>query len=540
MGSSRRLVTALKTSRPGLIGACLVCTAAVRGVPAAGAASVPDSLVFGSVAVGTAATRMLTVTNADTIAIRIAIAVENGQTAFSAPTDSFDLARGRSTNVAVDFKPVREGDFHAVLTVKEEGLAPAAQVTLRGVGLIPTARIAFESNPTGRAIAVDGSTHTMPVSFSWKEGSSHDVSVDRIQGDEETRHLFSGWSDGKPRARKIEVADATTYKVDFGTEHFLSVRSPRGEVVGEGWYSAGQQVRWSVVSSPLPDATEAGTRHRARQKSAAVSMDGPRTVEVTWDAEHHLEVQTHRGSVEGAGWYEAGARAEWNVRESPVADATEPGTRYRARKLASSVLMNGPDTVEVAWGAEHFLTVESGRSSVAGAGWYEAGSDAEWRVQESPVAHATEPGTRYQAVETSGSLRMDGPAAVEVEWYAEHLLTVNTPFSAVEGSGWHKTGEEVGWRVAEPIVTDAASGTRQVAEQESGAALMDRPETVDVEWKEQYRLIKGVTPAAAGRLDREISGQAAAETDTLWLAPGTEVTLIPSANDGYCLFRLEA
>ena len=375
-----------------------------RGVDAADDISVPDSLVFGPVDVGTSAQKMLPIANAGSTNVKIKgiIVLSRGAGGFAAPADSFDLAGGASRDVAVEFRPAAEGEYSAFLTIECGGSDRLVEVQLSGVGTIPTAEITYNSEPVGMAVAVDGSTYTTPHTFAWKIGSNHSVSVDSVQGDEGTRYLFSSWSDDQGRAHQIEVTSAAEYAASFATEHYLAVRSSRGEVRGEGWHGAGARAEWQVVQSPLSDATVSGTQYRAREDSGAVAMSGPQTVEVVWDTEHFLTVNTSRGSVLGADWYAAGTEAQWQVVQSPLSNATNEGIRH-------------------------------------------------------------------------------------------------------------------------------------VALLESGTTLMDRPQTVEVEWREEYRLIKGAFPESAGRLEREIEGEPAAEPDTLWLTPGAEVALIAQANTGYIL-----
>ena len=509
-----------------------------RGVDAADDISVPDSLVFGPVDVGTSAQKMLPIANAGSTNVKIKgiIVLSRGAGGFAAPADSFDLAGGASRDVAVEFRPAAEGEYSAFLTIECGGSDRLVEVQLSGVGTIPTAEITYNSEPVGMAVAVDGSTYTTPHTFAWKIGSNHSVSVDSVQGDEGTRYLFSSWSDDQGRAHQIEVTSAAEYAASFATEHYLAVRSSRGEVRGEGWHGAGARAEWQVVQSPLSDATVSGTQYRAREDSGAVAMSGPQTVEVVWDTEHFLTVNTSRGSILGADWYTAGTEAQWQVVQSPLSDATVSGTQYRAREQSGAVAMSGPQTVEVVWDTEHYLTVNTSRGSILGADWYAAGTEAQWQVVQSPVSDATVSGTQYRAREDSGAVLMSGPQTVEVVWDVEHFLTVNTSRGSVLGADWYAAGTEAQWQVVQSPLSNATNeGIRHVALLESGTTLMDRPQTVEVEWREEYRLIKGAFPESAGRLEREIEGEPAAEPDTLWLTPGAEVALIAQANTGYIL-----
>ncbi|MFH1422573.1 MAG: PKD domain-containing protein, partial [Planctomycetota bacterium] len=73
------------------------------------------------------------------------------------------------------------------------------------------------------------------------------------------------------------------------------------------------------------------------------------------------------------------------------------------------------------WQVQYELTIDSQYSSPAGAGWYNAGTTANWSVA-SPVA---EEGTRHTADNSSGTETMSQPRTITINWTTQHLLTTS-------------------------------------------------------------------------------------------------------------------
>jgi hypothetical protein len=96
--------------------------------------SVPASLAFGSVAVGTSKTKTLTISNVGTAALTITdITVAGSQ--FSRGTLPGTIAAGSSANVNITFSPTSTGSKSATLTiVSNDPDEPSVTVALSGTG----------------------------------------------------------------------------------------------------------------------------------------------------------------------------------------------------------------------------------------------------------------------------------------------------------------------------------------------------------------------------------------------------------------------
>ncbi len=261
----------------------------------------------------------------------------------------------------------------------------------------PLSGISVTTNPSGLQIQVDDSTYTDSRTFEWSAGSSHTISVVSPQEPEEgVRYIFSSWSDQGAQTHTITAPSSpTTYTANFTTQYLLTVNSERDDPQGGGWYDSGATAQWSVTSPA--DETD-GTRYIADTDSGSVVMDGPKTVEVSWTTQYFLTVDSERDDPQGGGWYDSGVTAQWSV-TSP-ADEVD-GTRYIADIDSGLVVMDGPETVEVSWAAEHRLTTAV---SPEGTGSITQSPSEEWLAAGTPVTLIATPNEDYVFSAWSGDL----------------------------------------------------------------------------------------------------------------------------------------
>ena len=244
-----------------------------------------------------------------------------------------------------------------------------------------------------------------------------------------------------PTSGDVLMDSPKTVTVTWTTQYYLTVDSLYGDPAGAGWYDAGVTASWSVTS-PYPGA--AGVQYVTSPASGTVVMDSPKTVTLPWATQYYLTIDSAYGDPVGAGWYDAGATANWSV--TPYVWGAE--TRYLATPPTSgSILMDSPKTVTVTWTTQYYLTINPDwLGSPYGAGWYDAGSIAHWSVT-TPVAG--EIGIQYVATwPFSGDILMDSPKTVTVNWTTQYMLTTTASPSAggtidPPGANWYNSGATV-------------------------------------------------------------------------------------------------
>ncbi len=130
-------------------------------------AASPSSHGFGSVALNDTVTQTVILENAGmTTTIHITSTTISGDSLFSAPNISTDLAAGVTTTVDVSFTPTNSGTFSADLVVEHDGSNAPVTVSFTGEGYDPSAApISFDSyglqgkslnNPTSLEFGPDG------------------------------------------------------------------------------------------------------------------------------------------------------------------------------------------------------------------------------------------------------------------------------------------------------------------------------------------------------------------------------------------------
>ncbi len=130
-------------------------------------------------------------------------------------------------------------DNPALLTV----IAPVSETA--SFTLFPIT-VGLRSNPPGRTVYVDTVAYVTPLDVVWTSGTSHTISADSIQdGGAGVRHVWTGWSDGKPRTHTVTGLSDTVFTVNFRNQYFLTMAADTGGTVApaSAWHDSGAFVQ---------------------------------------------------------------------------------------------------------------------------------------------------------------------------------------------------------------------------------------------------------------------------------------------------------
>jgi hypothetical protein len=147
-----------------------------------------------------------------------------------------------------------------------------------------------------------------------------------------------------------------------------------------------------------------------------------------------------------------------------------------------------------------FRTDPSQITSLPGSNWYKGGTALKFTTQ---AQIAGTPGTQYRFsywllptgeklndVDLSWMVSAPGKVVATYDTYYE--LTVTSPYSKADGSGWYKSGTTAKWSVSSPEVP--MSGIlgffqgKLKPESASGTEVMDAPKTVTIVWHPDYTM----------------------------------------------------
>ncbi|HKW43646.1 MAG TPA: hypothetical protein VJP06_05600, partial [Thermoplasmata archaeon] len=198
-----------------------------------------------------------------------------------------------------------------------------------GTGLTSNAIV---MNGPKEAVADYGTQYYLEVSSAyaatsgagWYDAGSNayaQVSATNVSLGSGTRELFEGWtgdavgSTATSHAILMDAAKVAT--AQWKTQYRLTILTDHGVAVGGGWYDQGSNAVASLQSGTVLISTGtravfagwSGDARGSTPSSNPILMSGPKTAIATWTTEYLVTVTSDYGSVEGGGWYAAGARA---------------------------------------------------------------------------------------------------------------------------------------------------------------------------------------------------------------------------------------
>jgi uncharacterized repeat protein (TIGR02543 family) len=301
-----------------------------------------------------------------------------------------------------------------------------------------TADVEIEATQASSVLTIDGKAYSLsslPVSFIWAPGSSHDIqATSTVSGASGTQYVFDSWNDGNTSSSKT-ISDGGIYTAEYQTQYFLTVASAFGQPTGQGWYNSGSMAAISVVTP----VEQAGTKriftgwsgdYTGNTASASVTMTKPKTVMASWKTQYYLTVTSVYSNPAGSGWYDSGSTAAISIDDL----VEEAGTKhyftqwsgdYIGDAASTSVIMNLPKTVNAEWSTDYLLTVVSEYGDAQGAGWYNSGTTAAISVT-SPVGMIVRQVFNGWSGDLTGdtasaSVTMDQPKTVTANWKNDFL-----------------------------------------------------------------------------------------------------------------------
>jgi hypothetical protein len=216
-------------------------------------------------------------------------------------TTTFTWDEGSSHIIRVD-ENISRGNVNYLFTGWSDGVSsPVRTITVKGslslTAIFKVVRfytVRVETSPP-MSFLVDGKEYSGRAEFSWGEGSSHTLIVNReIYVGEGERYLFTGWSDGDTSpVRTITVEGPKSYTAMFKHQYYFRVESDYGVVSGSGWYDEGETVHAKIDRREGPTEFPyvqvfqgwGGDAKGNDLVSDPVLMNGPKTAKALWKRE---------------------------------------------------------------------------------------------------------------------------------------------------------------------------------------------------------------------------------------------------------------
>ncbi|HYS72523.1 MAG TPA: sialidase family protein [Thermoplasmata archaeon] len=214
---------------------------------------------------------------------------------------------------------------------RAHSVAATAPLSLTAT-FVREATLRITTSPEGLDFYLDDIEYNSSQTFWFELGSSHFAFVPPSQSAPGARYTFVNWSDGGSFGHPIQFSGAMSLEASFRAEFYLTVTTPFGEASGGGWYDNGTIAFASLSRTSVPGAT--GVRYAfvgwtggasgAGAVSSGILMDGPKVATADWSTEYEVTVVSDVGTIEGSGWYAAGA----TVTLQAPAQVTQGGTTY--------------------------------------------------------------------------------------------------------------------------------------------------------------------------------------------------------------------
>jgi hypothetical protein len=196
-------------------------------------------------------------------------------------------------------------------------------------------------------------------------------------------------------------------------------------------------IRSVTVDSIVEDPTEEGVQYKAEQTTITISESSPMAT-FNYDTEYSIDLKTDPskvGQLSGSGWYQEGYTLRVTAPDQ-VNDPDTQGVQYRFTywQLPTGETVSGKDlnltvnsagTCTAYYDTYYQLTLLSPYGEPAGGDWYKAGSEAQWKMNNTQVKIQGILGVfggKLNAVNSSGTTLMDSPKTVTIQWEPDYTL----------------------------------------------------------------------------------------------------------------------
>jgi hypothetical protein len=233
------------------------------------------------------------------------------------------------------------------------------------------------------------------------------------------------------------------------------------------------------------------------------------SLEAEYKKQYYVTVDANGGSVSGEGWYDEASTA------SIVANTPCNEVQQKSRKVFTqwaggstsdvatiSITVDNPYSFTANWKSQYYLSVNSNHGSTLGSGWYDANSLATFSIQStSEIGNDTR---KYftgwsgdaNTIQSSSTITMDSSKSVSAMWRVQYLLNVVSSYGDPTGQDWYDSGTAAS--ISVNSIVDSGNGTRRVfiawigevstTTSPATSVTVDKPKTVVVQWKTQYKV----------------------------------------------------
>ena len=186
------------------------------------------------------------------------------------------------------------------------------------------------------------------------------------------RLSFNGWTGNMTTASpflEVNMTQPVSVKANWTTQYHVTIITPVGSPMGNGWYDAGQIITVGVNSPILqkPDGerfllTGWNSSILGNNPTSQITVNAPSVLLATWKTQYELTLQSSYGNLQGAGWYDAGTNVPLNIQ--PQLNYPNSTRRvftgwtgdYIGPSTNVTVQMDSPKTITANWTTQYLVT----------------------------------------------------------------------------------------------------------------------------------------------------------------------------------------
>ena len=186
------------------------------------------------------------------------------------------------------------------------------------------------------------------------------------------RLAFNGWTGNLTSASpflEVNMTKPVFVKANWTTQYYVTVVTPVGTPVGNGWYDVGQIVTVGVKSPIIQNPngerfvlTGWNSSTLGNNPTSQITVNAPAALLATWKTQYELTLQSAYGNPDGAGWYDAGTTVPVNIQ--PLISYSNSTRRiftgwtgdYTGQATNVTVQMYSPKAITANWTTEYLVT----------------------------------------------------------------------------------------------------------------------------------------------------------------------------------------
>lgn len=355
-------------------------------------------------------------------------------------------------------------------------------------------------------------------------------SVDELDIQGFTKKTFNRWTGdftGHSNIDSVTVNQPKVITAVWDTEYYIEINSDHGTTTGQGWYTEGSQVTFSVT--PLIETIGDTIKHlfikwrgvgegsyTGNNNSYTVFLNNPMIEKAVWETQYYVSTSIE---PENTGFINPGPPGKWIINNTVLDVRATPKNNYYFSHWSGdihgeinpvSITIDSPKKIKAVFGAKTGITIDTnptGLNFTADNIEYTAPHTFMWTQQTSHTVtiHSPQdpdPCHHYEFDSWSNGNPQQHTYTVPksqdtltANFQVYYFLEISSSYGSPNGSGWYLKESLAQISINKHIDLDLNDQTRKVFHKWGGDHYgtdtlayisMDAPKIITTDWKNQY------------------------------------------------------